>query len=85
LQADIYNAEVVTINTSAGPAYGAAILAMVAAGCYGSIGEACAACIKVKTRTKPDRQAVALYKRHYAVFGELYRHLKGDFAEIAKL
>ncbi|HSV26560.1 MAG TPA: xylulokinase, partial [Sedimentisphaerales bacterium] len=85
LQADIYNAEVVTINTSAGPAYGAALLAMVAAGCFKTVEEACSACIRVKTRTKPAAKAVALYRKHYAVFGDLYRHLKEDFARIAAL
>jgi xylulokinase len=85
LQADIYNAEVVTINTSAGPAYGVAILAMVAAGCYKSVAEACAASIKVKTCTKPNKKAMAVYRKHYALFGRLYQHLKGDFAEIAGL
>jgi len=85
LQADIYNAEVVTINTSAGPAYGVAILAMVAAGCFKSVAEACDAAIKLKTRTRPQRKAVTAYKRYYSLFGDLYRHLKKDFAELAKL
>jgi xylulokinase len=85
LQADIYNAEVVTINTSAGPAYGVAILAMVAAGCYKSVQEACDASIKIRTHAKPDKKSVAVYKKHYALFGQFYKHLKGDFADIAKL
>jgi xylulokinase len=85
LQADIYNAEVVTINTSAGPAYGVAILAMVADGCYKNVAEACSAAIKVKTCTKPDKKSVAVYKKHYALFGKLYQHLKADFADIARV
>ena len=38
--ADVLNAELVTINTTEGAAYGAALLAGVGAGVYGSVAEA---------------------------------------------
>ncbi|MFH1615273.1 MAG: xylulokinase [Planctomycetota bacterium] len=85
LQADIYNASIVTINTSAGPAYGAAILAMVGTGQYKSVGQACDAAIRQTNLLKPDGKMVTLYGRRYRLFGELYRHLKGDFTEMAGL
>jgi len=84
LQADIYNAAVTTINTSAGPAYGAAIIAMVATGHYKTIVQACDAAIKQTSLLKPDRNMVAFYKKHYPLFAKLYKHLKDDFAEMAK-
>jgi xylulokinase len=85
LQADIYDSEEVTINTSAGPAYGVAILAMVGTGCYKTVDEACKAGIKVMSKTSPNRRTAAIYKKHYELFGRLYEDLKEDFAQMAKL
>jgi len=85
LQADIYGQPVVTINATEGPAYGAALLAMVGTGVYKSIAEACDATIRVTTRTAPDRKAKARYNRLYPLYGRLYRSLKPDFKAIAKV
>jgi xylulokinase len=41
--ADVLQTEIVTINTTEGAAYGAAILALVGTGGYSSVEEACAA------------------------------------------
>lgn len=83
MQADIYGAPVVTINASEGPAFGVALLAAVGTGAYATIEEACAATIKVVSRTRSGKRASDAYDRAYPMFGRLYRSLKSDFAEIA--
>jgi xylulokinase len=85
LQADIYGHRVVTINAQEGPAYGVALLAMVGTGAYNSISEACDAAIRVVAETIPDRRSVLSYNRVYPVYGSLYRSLRADFKEIARL
>jgi xylulokinase len=79
LQADMYQAPVVTINVSEGAALGVAILAAVGAGEYASVPEACAAIIRVKERSQPAKKTAALYDGHYAKYAALYPALKGWF------
>ena len=45
IMADVLDAELVTVNTTEGAAYGAALLAAVGAGLYANVPEACAATI----------------------------------------
>jgi len=85
LQADIYGQDVVTVSASEGGALGVALLAAVGTGEYSSIEEACDAVIKISDRTKAQPKAVELYKKHYPLYGELYRHLKDDFDKIQAL
>jgi len=85
LQADIYNATVVTPSSTAGAALGVAILAAVGTGAYTSVSQACEKIITTTDACKPNRKMVRLYDRHYEVFGKLYHHLKGDFPQIARL
>ncbi len=80
LQADMYNAPVVTINVAEGAALGVAILAAVGAKHYASVPEACKAIIKVKETSKPAKKAVALYESQYQKYGALYPALKSWFA-----
>jgi xylulokinase len=79
LQADMYQAPVVTINVSEGAALGAAILAAVGQGHYKSVPEATKAIIKVKTTAKPSRKSAALYARQYQKYAGLYPALKPNF------
>jgi xylulokinase len=80
LQADMYQAPVVTINVSEGAALGVAILAAVGAGEYASVPEACAAIIRVKERSRPAKKAAAAYDGQYRRYAALYPALKGWFA-----
>jgi xylulokinase len=82
LQADMYEAPVVTINVSEGAALGVAILAAVGAGAFGSVPEGCRAIIRVKERSKPGKKAAALYERQYRKYGGLYPALEAWFAEV---
>lgn len=85
MQADLYGRRVVTINAEEGPAYGVALLAAAGTGHYKSVVEACSATIQVTTQTDPNAEAKRVYARAYPMYSRLYRSLKTDFADIAKL
>lgn len=85
IQADVFGQDVVTINAEQGPAYGVALLAAVGAGSYKNIQEACAATIRVVSRTAVDKKAVPTYDRGFPVYQQLYQSLKQDFVSIAGL
>ena len=85
LQADVYGVPCATVRTEEGPAYGAAILASVGAGAYGSVPEACQAIIKISRRIQPERKAKAAYGRYYQQYRRLYPALKQEFPLLAKL
>jgi len=65
IMADVLGAELVTVNTTEGAAFGAALLAGVGAGRYTSVPEASEAMITITGRTTPDSQATATYLPYY--------------------
>ena len=77
--ADVLNTELVTVNTTEGAAYGAALLAGVGAGCWPDVDTACAAAIAVTGTTEPNAEAAAQYERYYAQYRELYPALAPAF------
>lgn len=81
--ANILNVKVDKINSSEGPAFGAAILAAVGCGKYASVEEATEKLIKVIDTTEQDPQLVELYNKKYQVFKELYPTLKDMFDKMA--
>jgi xylulokinase len=85
MQADIYNTDIYTINSSEGPALGVAILAGVGSGVYNSVAEACEATIKVMSKQSPNNGNVEIYKEYYKLYGKLYNSLKDDFKTLSKL
>jgi xylulokinase len=85
LQANIYNSEVVTVSSSEGPAFGAAIMAGVGSSVYGSIEEAAENIIKIKERIEPDKAEVKRYKPLYEEFKSLYPVLEQNFSNISGL
>ena len=82
MMADIMNMRVEKINSSEGPALGAAILAAVGGGEYASVEEACENCIKITDVFEPDAERVRLYDRAYEVFTTLYKDLKETFTKM---
>lgn len=82
--ADALQTEIVTVNSSEGAAYGAAVLALVGAGVYTSVPAACADLIRVTGRTSPGKDAAA-YGQSYAVYRRLYPALQTIFADLALL
>src|SRR5215213_1683580 len=80
--ASVLEAELVTVNTTEGAAYGAAILAGVGAGVWTDVSLACKTCIKITGSTLPDPSQVDVYGRSYSLFQELYPVLKSSFAKM---
>jgi xylulokinase len=82
MQADMYNAKVVTINTREGGALGVALLAAVGTGLYKSVPEACAAAIRVTETLKPDKTTARIYNSAYPTYRSLYPSLRGEFSKL---
>jgi len=80
--ASVLGAELVTVNTTEGAAYGAALLAGVGAGAWRDVKSACEACIKITGSTLPDPLQVETYQRAYSLYQELYPALKSSFAKM---
>ena len=74
--ANILNAELVTVNTTEGGAFGAALLAGVGVNVWNSIDAACQSTIRVTGSTIPQPDMVVAYQPHYEVFRGLYHTLK---------
>ena len=85
IQADIYGHGVHTLQSTEGPAFGAALLAQVGSGGFASVPEACDATIRLADETPFDPEAHEFYNRGYALFRQLYRDLRGSFAAISGL
>lgn len=60
-----------------GPAYGAAILSMVASGAYKSVDEACAKLAHTKEIVEPEPELTKKYAERYDKFRRIYPALKG--------
>ena len=80
--ASVLDAELVTVNTTEGGAYGAALLAGVGAGAWSDVVSASKTCIKITGSTQPDPIQVDAYRKSYAIFQELYPALKGSFGKM---
>lgn len=74
--ADIMGAELVTVNTAEGAAYGTALLAGVGTGIWSSAETACNEVIKITGSTQPDEAASEVYDTYYRLYRELYPALK---------
>lgn len=85
MQADIYKANVVTMNMEEGPAAGAAILAAVGAGHFRNVEEGCDAWLKVTGTYEPNAETARIYDEYYAAYKDLYPALKANFARQAEI
>lgn len=74
--ANILRVKVLKTNCKEGPSYGAAILAMVAAGEYESVKEAADCIIKISESTDYDENTAKKYDVGYEKFKSLYSCLK---------
>ena len=80
--ASVLNSELVTVNTTEGGAYGAALLAGVGVGEWTDVPSACKTCIKITGSTQPESSQVAIYQNAYPIYQELYPILKPSFARM---
>ena len=76
---DVFDAELVTVNTTEGAAFGAALLAGVGAGVWSNVDDACAQTVFVRDRIVPDPAAVHTYHAMYQQYVKLYPILKQTF------
>ena len=83
--ADILEAELVTVNTTEGAAFGAALLAGVGAGVWPDVDTACAQTIFVKDRVSPQMENVERYRSIYRQYQGLYPALKTTFHSLASI
>ena len=84
IMADVLGAELVTVNTTEGAAFGAALLAAVGAGQFGSVPEACEAAISITGKTSPGADTTR-YQEVYPHYQALYPALTGTFNGLAGL
>jgi xylulokinase len=83
--ADVIGVEVVTLENTEGPAFGAALLAGVAADLYSDVETVCNQLVHVKEVIQPDRENVKVYNHYYRLYRELYSTLKNTFDELSQL
>jgi xylulokinase len=77
--ASVLGVELVTVNSTEGAAYGAALLAGVGAGAWPSVDAACDAAVAVTGRDAPEPAWTAAYEGPYEHYRELYPALKPGF------
>ncbi|MDR3574284.1 MAG: xylulokinase [Anaerolineaceae bacterium] len=81
--ADVLEAELVTVNTSEGAGYGAALLAGVGVGAWPDVISACADTIRITGQTRPDPAQAEAYRQAYSTYRMLYPALKPVFDKMA--
>ena len=81
--ADIFAKRVVTLETQEGSAYGAALLALVGTGAYGSVPEVCRAAIHEIDSVQPRNLSRLIVDGH-RIYQSLYPALKNFFTIVAK-
>ena len=76
--ADVLEAEMAIVSTEEGAAFGAGLLAAVAAGWFGSVDEACSTVMRVEPVASPSAAAAA-YRESHGRFRQLYPALAPTF------
>jgi xylulokinase len=84
LQANIYGTEVALVNTSEGPAFGAALLAGAGTGVYTTIEQAVAQTIRITERIEPDLTLSEHYNEYYRIYSKFFPNLKDSYTTIHK-
>ncbi|MDK2815962.1 MAG: xylulokinase [Moorella sp. (in: firmicutes)] len=83
--ASVFKHPVTTVNSTDGPAFGAALLAGVGAGIYPSVEAACSSTIKVTSRAEPVLSEASTYDRLYTLYTSLYPLLRGTMHDLTKM
>lgn len=81
--ADIFDTDLVTLNSTEGAPLGAAVLAAVGTGHFSSVVEACDKIITKKEITNPVAENVLRYNEYYDIYRKLYPSLKTSFGKIS--
>jgi xylulokinase len=83
--ASVLEAELVTVNTAEGAAFGAALLAGVSAGAWSDVPAACRATVNLTGSTQPDAAQTDAYRKSYSLYRELYPTLKASFSTMGTM
>ena len=81
--ADVLGVPIATTETAEGAAYGAAVLAAVGAGWYGTVAQATRAWVRITSTTEPGPDAPR-YGPAYAAYRDLYPALRPTFQRLAE-
>jgi len=84
LLADVLGRPIVRTTTDEGPAYGAALLAGVAAGVFGSVQEACQGITLRPDVDEPDQDRHRRYGQYYAIYRDLYPATRSAMHDLAR-
>lgn len=84
IQAAVYQVPLYGVRVDEGPAFGAALLAAVGRGAFGSVEEACAQAVAVTEKVLPDQDLVARYDYLYRIWRDLYPVLAPFYRRIAE-
>ena len=85
MMADIMGIEIAVNNSTESGALGVAILAGVGAGVYKDVVSACDSIIKRQDSQTCQEKNKSLYEEMYKIYVNLYKSLKKDFTELAKI
>lgn len=80
--ADVLDTELVTVNSTEGAAFGAALLAATGTGNFPDVAAACRETIMITGRSKPGK-AVDKYKALYPIYRMVYPALKSVFSALS--
>jgi xylulokinase len=80
--ADVLESELVSVNTTEGGAFGAALLAGVGQGAWPDVVTACHDTIQITGKTNPNPDTFEVYRHAYQVYRELYPLLKSTFTQL---
>jgi xylulokinase len=81
IQADVFDADIVTPRVDEGPAYGSALLAGVGAGVYDDVEDACERAVDTVDRVEPNERHGRVYDEYYEVYRSLYPALETQFQQ----
>jgi xylulokinase len=82
IQADIFDTPICTVATDEGAAFGAAIMAAVGCGAFGTVAEACRKAISLTNFTNPIPGNRDRYQEYYQIYKSLYGALKPYYDQV---
>jgi xylulokinase len=80
--ADVLESELVSVNTTEGGAFGAALLAGVGVGAWPDVATACRETIQITGKTAPNPENFTAYRDAYEIYQGLYPLLKDTFKQL---
>lgn len=83
--ADVLRSELVSVNTTEGAAYGAALLAGVGNGTWPDVDTACLKNVKTQNHVSPCEKTMTVYEALYPHYRNLYAALKPTFDSLSEL